>query len=109
MPLSSAVRSTDSDPLRRIPAVNCWAIISRPLKRGLAERPLVYLSITTRVGSGEIDGRLDGRFLVDLARCEVARTGKILDTEAGGNPDQAWPSSPLSLRGSFQGLPPGRR
>jgi hypothetical protein len=30
-PLSSAVRFTDSDPARRIPAVNCWANINRPL------------------------------------------------------------------------------
>jgi hypothetical protein len=64
-----------------------------------------YLHAITRPGSDV----LDGRFIVKLARCENAATGKILDTEAGGNPGQAWPSSPLTLRGSFQGLPPGGR
>jgi len=64
-----------------------------------------YLHATTRPGFDV----LDGRFLVELAKCENAETGKILDTEAGGDPGQAWPSSPLTLRGSFQGLPPGRR
>jgi len=63
-----------------------------------------YLHASTRPGSDV----LDGRFLVELAKCENAETGKILDTEAGGDPGQAWPSSPLTLRGSFQGLPPGR-
>jgi hypothetical protein len=70
-----------------------------------ADRATGYLHANPRAGA---DVR-DGRFLVELARCEDARTGKILDTEAGGNPGQAWPSSPLTLRGSFQGLPPGRR
>ena len=42
-------------------------------------------------------GVLDGRFLVELAKCEDAQTGKILDTEAGGNPGDAWPSDPLTL------------
>lgn len=60
-----------------------------------------YLNATTRPGSNV----LDGTFLVELARCEDAKTGKILDTEAGGNPGQAWPSSPLNLHGSFEGLP----
>jgi len=64
-----------------------------------------YLHATTRPGSDV----LDGRFLVELAKCENAETGKILDTQAGGDPGQAWPSSPLTLRGSFQGLPAGRR
>ena len=64
-----------------------------------------YLHATTRLGSDV----LDGRFIVELAKCENAATGKILDTEAGGDPGQAWPSSPLTLRGSFQGAPPGRR
>ena len=47
-----------------------------------ADRATGYLSTTTRAGSDV----LDGRFLVELARCENAETGKILDTEAGGNP-----------------------
>jgi hypothetical protein len=67
-----------------------------------ADRAVGYLKATPRAGSG--DAQLDGRFIVELARCENAKTGKILDTEAGGNPGQAWPSSPLTLRGSFQGL-----
>jgi hypothetical protein len=50
---------------------------------------------------------LDGRFLIELAKCEDAATGKILDKEAGGNPGDAWPSQPLTLRGSFAGLPLG--
>jgi len=77
-----------------------WTLRCRP-----ADRATVHLSAATRAGSDV----LDGSFLVELARCEDARTGKILDTEAGGNPGQAWPSSPLTLRGSFQGLPPVRR
>ena len=70
-----------------------------------ADRATGYLQATTRADS-EL---LDGRFLVELARCENAETGKILDTEAGGNPGDAWPSSPLTLRGSFAGLPQIRR
>ncbi len=66
-----------------------------------ADRATGYLSTTTRAASDV----LDGRFLVELARCENAETGKILDTEAGGNPGDAWPSAPLTLRGSFEGLP----
>jgi len=70
-----------------------------------ADRANGFLNTTVRAGSD----LLDGGFLVELAKCENAETGKILDTEAGGNPGQAWPSSPLTLRGSFQGLPLGRR
>ncbi|HEY9402515.1 MAG TPA: hypothetical protein VIQ24_07460 [Pyrinomonadaceae bacterium] len=64
-----------------------------------------YLSTNTRAGSDV----LDGRFLVELAACVNAQTGKILDTEAGGRQGNAWPSSPLTLRGSFAGLPHVRR
>jgi hypothetical protein len=64
-----------------------------------------YLHAATRAGSDV----LDGRFLVELAACENARTGKIIDTEAGANPGDAWPSEPLTLSGSFQGLPQVRR
>ncbi len=64
-----------------------------------ADRATGYLSTTTRAGSDV----LDGRFLVELARCENAETGKILDTEAGARPGDAWPSAPLTLRGSFVG------
>jgi hypothetical protein len=70
-----------------------------------ADRANGSLNTTARAGSDV----LDGRFLVELAKCENAETGKILDTEAGGNPGQAWPSAPLTLRGSFRGLPLGRR
>jgi hypothetical protein len=66
-----------------------------------ADRAVGYLHATTRAGSDV----LDGRFLVEIANCVNAETGKILDTEAGGSPGQAWPSQPLTLRGSFQGLP----
>ncbi|MDX6270855.1 MAG: hypothetical protein QOD28_2078 [Acidobacteriota bacterium] len=60
-----------------------------------------YLHTTARANSD----LLDGRFLVELAACVNAESGKILDTEAGGNPGQAWPSSPLTVRGNFNGLP----
>lgn len=72
-----------------------WTLRCRP-----ADPAKGYLNATARAGS---DVR-DGDFLVELARCEDAKTGKILDTEAGGNPGDAWPSSPLTVRGSFQGL-----
>ena len=76
-----------------------WTLRCRP-----ADRANGYLNANTRPGSNV----LDGSFLVELARCEDAKTGKILDTEAGGNPGDAWPSSPLTLRGRFQGLPNNR-
>ncbi|MDQ1592893.1 MAG: hypothetical protein QOG71_3520 [Pyrinomonadaceae bacterium] len=60
-----------------------------------------YLHANARANSDLIDGR----FLVELAACVNAESGKILDTEAGGNPGDAWPSSPLTVRGSFNGLP----
>ena len=81
-----------------------WTLRCRP-----ADRATGYLHAAPRAGSSEIDDRLDGSFLVELATCADAETGKILDTEAGGNPGDAWPSSPLTLRGSFAGLPHGRR
>ncbi|HEV7902600.1 MAG TPA: hypothetical protein VGO96_02070 [Pyrinomonadaceae bacterium] len=77
-------------------AEKLWTLRCRP-----ADRPTGYLRTATRAGSDV----LDGNFLVELARCEDAGTGKIIDTEAGGNPGDAWPSSPLTLRGSFNGLP----
>jgi hypothetical protein len=64
-----------------------------------ADRAVGYLQAATEAGSDV----LDGRFLVELAACENAQTGKTLDTEAGGRPGDAWPSSPLTLRGSFRG------
>lgn len=77
-----------------------WTLRCRP-----ADRANGYLHAATRAGSDV----LDGRFLVELANCVNAETGKIIDTEAGGNPGDAWPSSPLTLRGSFGGLPQVRR
>ena len=80
------------------------AEVRRTLRCRPADSAVGYLHATPRAGS-EV---LDGRFLVELANCVNAETGKILDTEAGGNPGQAWPSSPLTLRGSFAGLPQSR-
>ncbi len=54
-----------------------------------------YLSTTTRAGSDA----LGGRFLVELAICKNAESGKTTN----------WPPAPLTLRGSFVGLPTGRR
>jgi hypothetical protein len=50
-----------------------------------------YLRTTTRAGSDD----LDGRFLVELATCKNADSGKAIE----------WPPAPLTLRGSFAGLP----
>ena len=76
-----------------------WTLRCRP-----ADRAAGYFNATHRAGSSE----LAGRFLVELAKCEDAATGEILDTEAGGNPGDAWPSQPLTLRGSFAGLTQSR-
>ncbi len=54
-----------------------------------------YLLTSTRAG----DDALSGRFLVKLAACENAESGKTIE----------WPPAPLTLRGSFAGLPPARR
>ena len=70
-----------------------------------ADGAVGYLRTTARAGSDQ----LDGSFVVELAACVNAETGKILDTEAGANPGDAWPSSPLTLRGNFAGLPHVRR
>jgi len=80
-------------------AEKLWILRCRP-----ADRANGTLHAATRPGSDV----LDGRFVIELARCEEASTGEILDTEAGGNPGDAWPSSPLTLRGSFAGLSPRR-
>jgi hypothetical protein len=50
---------------------------------------------STRPGSGE----LSGRFVVELANCENAESGKTSN----------WPPAPLTVRGSFNGLPRGVR
>ncbi len=72
-----------------------WTLRCRP-----ADRAVGYLQATTRPGADV----LDGRFVIELANCADAATGEILDTEAGGNPGDAWPSSPLTVRGNFAGL-----
>ena len=56
-----------------------------------ADRATGYLRTTTREGSDE----LDGRFLVELANCKNAESGKTTD----------WPPAPLTVSGSFVGLP----
>lgn len=49
------------------------------------------LRTTTRAGSDE----LGGSFLVELATCENAESGKLIE----------WPPAALTVRGSFDGLP----
>jgi hypothetical protein len=58
-----------------------------------AARAVGYLRTTARAGSGEIDSRLGGRFLVELATCTNADSGKAIE----------WPPAPLIVRGSFVG------
>ena len=82
-----------------------------PMRCRPADPAIGYLKTTPHPSTSEskTSDRLDGRFIVELARCEHAQTGKTLDTETGGDQGQAWPSSPLTLRGSFAGLPLGHR
>ncbi|HLL77235.1 MAG TPA: hypothetical protein VK421_18420 [Pyrinomonadaceae bacterium] len=81
------------------------AEVQRTLRCRPANMASGYLRTAARPGSDV----LDGSFLVELSPCENAETGKVIDTEAGASPGQAWPSPPLTLRGSFEGLPRGRR
>jgi hypothetical protein len=60
-----------------------------------ADRATCYLRTTTRAGSDE----LVGRFLVELATCKNADSGKAIE----------WPPAPLTVRGSFVGPPHDRR
>ena len=60
-----------------------------------ADRATGSLSTSTRAGSGE----LAGRFLVELATCTNADSGKTIN----------WPPAPLTVQGSFVGQPQGRR
>jgi len=60
-----------------------------------ADRAKGFLRTTTRAGSDE----LGGRFLVELATCKNADSGKTTN----------WPPAPLTVRGSFAGVPPVRR
>ena len=55
-----------------------------------ADRATGYLRTTTRAGSDE----LGGNFLVELATCKNAESGKAIE----------WPPAPLTVRGSFRGL-----
>ena len=52
-----------------------------------ADRANGYLSTTTRAGSDEVGGR----FLVELAICKNAESGKTIN----------WPPTPLTVRGNF--------
>jgi hypothetical protein len=62
--------------------------------RGLpAEQPVGHLRAEPREGSDA----LDGDFLVELATCVHDDTGKAID----------WPPAPLTVHGSFQGIPLG--
>jgi hypothetical protein len=81
-------------------AEKLWTLRCRP-----ADAAVGYLHAPSRAGSEVVDGR----FLVEFAACVDAKTGKILDTEAGGNPGDAWPQSPLTVSGRFEGLPHVRR
>lgn len=60
-----------------------------------ADRATGYVRTTKRAGSED----LGGRFLVELATCKNAESGKNIN----------WPPSPLTVRGSFAGPPQGRR
>jgi hypothetical protein len=68
----------------------------RTLRCRPADGATGYLHATTRAGSS---GVLDGSFLVELANCENAEAGRAIE----------WLPAPLTVRGSFAGLPHGRR
>jgi hypothetical protein len=67
----------------------------RTLRCRPADGAVGYLHASTRAGADV----LDGRFLVELATCENAETGKVIE----------WPPAPLTVRGSFVGLAHARR
>ena len=67
----------------------------RRLRCRPADQATGYLRTTTGAGSDT----LDGSFLVEVATCENDETGKVI----------AWPPAPLTVRGSFKGLPQSRR
>jgi hypothetical protein len=67
----------------------------RTLRCRPADSATGYLRTATSAGSDV----LAGRFLVELATCENAETGKVIN----------WPQSPLTVSGSFEGLPQVRR
>lgn len=53
-----------------------------------------YFKTTTRAGSED----LNGRFLVELVKCENAESGKMMN----------WPPAALTVRGGFAGMRPAR-
>jgi hypothetical protein len=65
----------------------------RPLKFNCrpADPPVGYLHTTTRTGSDEVEGS----FQMEITRCKNAVSGKTA----------AWPYQPLTVSGSFAGLP----
>ncbi|HEY6807061.1 MAG TPA: hypothetical protein VI306_26015 [Pyrinomonadaceae bacterium] len=56
-----------------------------------ADHPSGHFTTNTNANSGEIDGS----FVVDVVTCINAKSGKTA----------AWPYEPLTIRGSFSGLP----
>lgn len=62
-------------------------------------RPADRASGALRTTKGAGSDEFDGRFLVFVTACKNAQSGKLTN----------WPSRPLTLRGRFQGLPPGHR
>lgn len=64
----------------------------RTLRCRPADPATGYIRTSKRAGS-EVS---DGSFVVELAVCENAETGKVIE----------WPPAPLTVRGSFAGLPP---
>jgi hypothetical protein len=64
-----------------------------------ADPAIGYLHTTRRAASDE----LDGRFHVELITCENARTGKTIDWPPAR--PFGLPPAPLTVRGSFEGLP----
>jgi hypothetical protein len=65
----------------------------RTLRCRPPEHPTESLTSTTRPGSN----LTDGSFQVEITNCENAETGKPIQ----------WPPAPLTVRGSFAGLPSG--
>ena len=67
--------------------------------RSLRCRPAEQASGHLRTSKGAGSDELDGQFLVKFPSCENAETGRDIE----------WPPAPLTVRGSFEGLPNGRR
>ncbi|MBS1791341.1 MAG: hypothetical protein JST85_26755 [Acidobacteria bacterium] len=67
----------------------------RRLRCRPANQPTGYLRTT----SGASSDVLDGSFLVEVATCENDETGRVI----------GWPPAPITVRGSFKGLPQSPR